>query len=65
MSILKGSKKAVLDLVDSNDFLTKINALLSGTSAKICGWDNWMPKGYSHPKEAELKEFLKYNFDKK
>ncbi len=65
MSILKGSKKAVLDLVDSNDFLTKINSLLSGTSAKISDWDNWMPKGYSHPKESELKDFLKYNFDEK
>lgn len=60
---LKGSKKCVLDLVQSSSYLTTINALIKDTKAEVCEYDNWMPKNIHLQKEAELKYFLKYNFD--
>lgn len=60
---LKGSKKCVLDLVQSKDFLSTIKNLCNNTNATISEYDNWMPKNMYMEKEAELKDFLKYNFD--
>lgn len=60
--MLKGSQRCILDLVDSPVFLSNINNLIQTTGAIIHYADNWIPKGYSNPKEAELKDFLKYNF---
>jgi len=59
---MKGSKKAVLKLVESSDFLSTINNLLKPCHANISEYDNWMPKSSHYDKEAELKDFLKYNF---
>ncbi|WP_395044667.1 hypothetical protein [Flavobacterium sp.] len=61
--ILKGSKKCVLDLVQSRSFLATINTLTKGTKTVVSEYDNWMPKNIHLQKEAQLKDFLKYNFD--
>lgn len=59
---MKGSKYAILKLVESSDFLTIINDLLKPTKASVTTYDNWMPKSIHYDKEAELNDFLKYNF---
>jgi len=59
---MKGSKYAVIKLVESRDFITNINMLIKATKAEITVHDNWMPKSLHHDKEAQLKDFLKYNF---
>lgn len=60
---MKGSKHAVLKLVESSNCIKEINTLLKSTKATISVYDTWMPKSVLHNKEAELKDFLKYNFD--
>ncbi|WP_417558587.1 hypothetical protein [Mesoflavibacter zeaxanthinifaciens] len=59
---MKGSKSAVIELVKTRDFITTINRLIEDKNAKITVYDNWMPKSSEFNKEAELKNFLKYNF---
>jgi len=59
---MKGSKYSIIKLVESSDFIDKVNDLLKGTKAKISQYDNWMPKRVHMDKEAELNDFLKYNF---
>lgn len=59
---MKGSLYAVIKLVESRDFITTINKLIKDTKAVITVYDNWIPKSLNHDKEAELKDFLKYNF---
>jgi hypothetical protein len=59
---MKGSKYAILNLVESSNFLTIINDLLRSTKASVTNYDNWMPKSIHYDKEAELNDFLKYNF---
>lgn len=61
---MKGSKNAVLKLIDSDHFLKSINELIEETGAKITNYDNWMPKSLNMRKEGQLKLFLKYNFSK-
>lgn len=58
----KGSQRAMLKLIESNHFLISINKLIK-PYAEITVYDNWMPKSLHNDKEAELKNFLKYNFD--
>lgn len=60
---LKGSKKCVLDLVQSSSFLKTINALIKDSNVVVSEYDNWMPKNIHLQKEAELKDFLKFNFN--
>lgn len=62
---MKGSRKCILKLVESADFIKKINSLLKPTGAELSIYDNWLPKSMSLNKEAELKDFLKYNFSKR
>lgn len=59
---MKGSRYAVIKLVESRDFITNINTLIKTTKAKVSEYDNWIPKSLHQDKEAELKDFLKYNF---
>jgi len=59
---MKGSKYSIIKLVESSDFIDKVNDLLKGTKAKISQYDNWMPKRVHMDKEAELNDFLKHNF---
>ena len=58
---MKGSKHAVLKLVASDNFIKVINALIMPAKATISVYDNWMPKSLHLEKEAELKDFLKFN----
>lgn len=58
----KGSQRAMLKLIESDHFLFSINKLIK-PYAEITVYDNWMPKSLHNDKEAELKNFLKYNFD--
>lgn len=58
----KGSQRAMLKLIESDHFLSSINKLIK-PYAEITVYDNWMPKSLHNDKEAELKNFLKYNFD--
>ena len=59
---MKGSKYAILKLVESSSFLNDINGLLKESGAAVTTYDNWMPKSIRYDKEAELNDFLKYNF---
>jgi len=62
---VKGSKHAVLKLVESGQFIKEINALIKPEKVSISVYDNWMPKSLHLEKEAELKDFLRYNFSEK
>lgn len=59
----KGSKRCILKLISSNDFLTTINLLIQETCAVITKQDSWLPIGLTNPREAELKDFLSHNFN--
>lgn len=59
---MKGSKYAIIKLVESSNFIDIINDLLKGTKAKISVYDNWMPKRVQMDKESELNDFLMHNF---
>ncbi|NDP28242.1 MAG: hypothetical protein GZ087_12570 [Flavobacterium sp.] len=60
---MKGSKYAILKMVKSSNFLNDLNGLLKKTGATVTTYDNWMPKSIRYDKEAELNDFLKYNFN--
>jgi hypothetical protein len=60
---MKGSKYAIVKLVESSNFLKEMNSMLNKTGAKISIYDNWMPKSIQLDKEAELNDFLKHNFN--
>ncbi len=59
----KGSQRCMLELISSPNFLFKINSLIQITGAVISKDDNWVPVGFSDPREAELKDFLRYNWN--
>lgn len=59
---MKGSKYAIIKLVESSKFLSIMNELIENTGANLTIFDNWMPKSLQLDKEAELKDFLKHNF---
>ena len=61
---MKGSKYSIIKLIESPYFVEKINKLSKPTGAKITVYDNWIPKSIRLDKEAELNDFLKYNFSK-
>lgn len=63
MSKYKGSKRCMLELIDSPDFISTINVLMKDVEAYISNTDSWHPKGYHNGKEAELKDFLKEHFN--
>jgi hypothetical protein len=60
---MKGSRYSIIKLVESSNFLFDINKLITGTNASVSEYDNWLPKSLHLDKEAELKDFLKYNFN--
>lgn len=59
----KGSQRCMLELISSPDFLIKINSLIQNTGAIISKNDNWFPLGLNDPREAELKDFLRQNWN--
>lgn len=62
MSELKGSKRCMLELISSANYLSKMNLILEPTGAKIGLADTFMPKGLHDHTEAELKDFLLEHF---
>ncbi len=62
MSEHKGSKRCMLEFIDSPDFISKINILMKDVGADISNTDSWLPEGFHNCKEAELKDFLKEHF---
>lgn len=63
MSEHKGSKRCILELISSNDFIKTINSKIQETGAVINTSDTWRPIGLTDPREAELKDFLSHNFN--
>ncbi len=59
----KGSQRYMLELIGLPDFPHKINSLIQEAGAIITKDDHWLPIGLSDPKEAELKSFLKHNWN--
>jgi hypothetical protein len=59
----KGSQRCMLELISSPDFLFKINSLIQNTGAIISKNDNWFPLGLTDLREAELKDFLRQNWN--
>jgi hypothetical protein len=58
----KGSKNSLMQLVRTKDFTVTINRLIKPVNASITIYDKWIPDANNAEKEAELKDFLKYNF---
>jgi hypothetical protein len=40
---MKGSRYAILKLIESADFLDSINTMIKSTGASLSIYDNWMP----------------------
>ena len=58
----KGSKNAFMQLLKTKDFADTLTHLIETFETSISIYDNWMPDANNAEKEAELKDFLKYNF---
>jgi len=58
----KGSKNALMQLVKTKDFTDNLNKLIEPLNASFSIYDSWMPDANNAEKEAELKDFLNYNF---
>lgn len=50
----RGSRKHVLDWVESPQFLVSLNTIIRATGAEVTYRDSWMPKGYDKPSEGRL-----------
>lgn len=59
---MRGSKRCIIELISSADFLKEINLLVQETGAVITNDDVWVPLGFVDPREAQLKNFLRDNF---
>jgi len=59
MKILKGSQRAMLELIGSPDFLVQLEGLIDDSSVKFSKDDIFKPLSKENFKEAELKNFLK------
>jgi len=63
MKELKGSKRCILELISSADYISKMNSLMEPTGAEIGPADLFMPRGLHDHTEAELKNFLSDHFN--
>ena len=61
---LKGSKRCILDLIESSNYISTMNSLLGGSGFVISKYDSWKPLGRENDEEAELKDFLSAHFGK-
>lgn len=61
--LYKGSRRCILEFVSDADFINNINLLICCSNAIINKNDVWFPKGLNNDKEAELKDFLKTEFN--
>ncbi|MBF4472610.1 hypothetical protein [Flavobacterium sp. HJJ] len=55
---LKGSKKHVLDLIDSNDFIDTLNAILLPYNSSVTDKKTVQPKGKNDASECGLQSYL-------
>ncbi len=62
---MKGSQKAILELIEASNHLDLINKLIQSTGANITTNDAWKPKGIKAKEEGTLTTFLKKHFDPK
>lgn len=53
----RGSRRHVLDWLESPRFLEELNGCLRGTGAVVRPDDRWMPAGWNAPEEARLERF--------
>lgn len=51
---VRGSRRHVLNWVESSDFVGSLNDLLEGTGAVVSAADSWLPHGWDVPAEAKL-----------
>ena len=56
---MKGSQKAILELIEASNHLDLINKLIQSTGANITTNDAWKPKGIKAKEEGTLTTFLK------
>lgn len=54
---MRGSRKHILDWVESPTFVGDLNGLLTRTGAVVGTDDSWMPKGWTDRREARLNVF--------
>lgn len=59
--LYKGSKKHVLDLIDSSDFIDTLNTILLPYGAKIIDTKSLQPKGLIDVSELGLQSFINKN----
>jgi hypothetical protein len=57
MTSFRGSRKHMLDWLDSPSFRAELNELLSPSGAVVGPEDEWMPRGSEQPQEARLDTF--------
>lgn len=57
----KGSKKHILELIDSNDFITTMNSILNPYDAVFIDTKMMQPKGKKDEKECGLQSFINNN----
>ena len=54
----KGSQKHILDLIDSMDFVSKMNSILEPFNASVTDNTTVQPEGYKNPSEISLQTFI-------
>jgi hypothetical protein len=59
-SAFRGSRKHILDWLDSASFLPELNSLLTPPGAVVRPDDHWMPKGSGHDREARVGAFRRW-----
>lgn len=59
----KGSKRCMLEFIDTPEFINNLNGMMEDVGAAISLSDSWLPVGSNNCKEAELKDFLKEQFN--
>jgi hypothetical protein len=63
LSEAKGSKRSMLELIDSTNFISSMNLMIQEEGAVVVTIDSWLPLGIKKPREGQLKEFLNANFN--
>ena len=64
MSQFTGSRKKILDLIESPSYLKDINAMIKSRNAKVESTDKFLPLSKNKPKKPNLNNFLAQNYSK-
>ena len=64
MSQFTGSRKKILDLIESPTYLKDINAMIKSAKAKVESTDKFLPLSKNKPKKPNLNNFLAANYSK-